>query len=125
MAKNLTPLEKDEQINFVDYCGANNITVISTQNGFKMPKQAFNWAAYSKTLKKMGMSKGFPDLIVLARNKSKTHEVLFIEMKRQKGGVLHEEQKEWITRLDNEGYCVGVAKGCEAAINILNRYLDM
>lgn len=122
---NTCKLEKFEQMEFVAYCNLNNITVISTQNGFKMPKQAFNWAAYSKTLKKMGMSKGFPDLIVLARNKSKTHEVLFIEMKRQKGGVLHEEQKEWIERLDNEGYCVGVAKGCEAAINILNRYLDM
>ena len=122
--KNTTPLEKDEQIAFVDFCKANNIKVISTQNGFKMPKQAFNWAAYSKTLKRMGMSKGFPDLIVLARNKSQTHEVLFIEMKRQKGSTVQPEQKEWIKRLDESGYCVGVAKGCESAINILNNYLQ-
>lgn len=125
MAKNLTPLEKDEQINFITFCEANNITVVSTQNGFKMPKTAFNWAAYSNSLKRMGMRKGFPDLIVLARNKSQTHEVLFIEMKRQQGGKLHDEQKEWIERLDNEGYCVAVAKGCESAINILNQYLNM
>ena len=125
MAKNTTPLEKEEQINFVEYCKLNNITVISTQNGFKMPKSSFNWAGYSKTLKRMGLAKGFPDLIILARNKSQTHEVLFIEMKRQKGGVLHEEQKEWIQRLDEEGYCVGVAKGCESAIKILNQYLGL
>ncbi len=121
---NTTPLEKEEQINFVQYCELNNIKVISTQNGFKMPKQNFNWAAYANTLKRMGMSKGFPDLIILEQNKSKTHEVLFIEMKRQKGGVLHDEQKEWIKKLDEAGYCVGVGKGCESAINILRNYLE-
>lgn len=120
---NNTPLEKEEQIVFVEYCQLHNIKVISTQNGFKMPKYAFNWAAYSKTLKRMGMSKGFPDLIVLARNKSQTHEVLFIEMKRQKGGTVQPEQKEWIKTLDESGYCVGIAYGCESAINILNNYL--
>lgn len=121
---NTCKLEKFEQMEFVSYCEANNITVISTQNGFKMPKNAFNWAAYSKTLKKMGLRAGFPDLIILAKNKSKTHEVLFIEMKRQKGGVVSPEQKEWIEALDNDNYCVGIAKGCDSAINILNKYLE-
>ena len=124
MTKNNTPLEKVEQINFVDYCRARNIYAISTQNGFKMPKNAFNWAAYSKSLKRMGLRKGFPDLIVLARNKSKTHEVLFIEMKRQKGGTVQPEQKEWIEKLDNMNYCVGIAYGCDSAIRILNNYLE-
>jgi hypothetical protein len=125
MAKNTCKLEKFEQMEFVEYCEANNITVVSTQNGFKMPKASFNWAAYSNSLKRMGMRKGFPDLIILAKNKSQTHEVLFIEMKRQKGSKISDEQKEWIARLDNEGYCVGVAKGCDSAINILNQYLEM
>lgn len=121
---NNTPLEKIEQINFVDFCKSRNITVISTQNGFKMPKNAFNWAAYSNSLKRMGLATGFPDLIVLTRNKSQTHEVLFIEMKRVKGGRVSPEQKEWITRLDNDGYCVGVAKGFESAVQILDKYLE-
>lgn len=121
---NTTPLEKQEQIEFVDFCKSRNITVISTQNGFKMPKNAFNWAAYSNSLKRMGLSKGFPDLIVLARNKSQTHEVLFIEMKRQKGGRVSPEQKEWIQKLDNNGYCVGIAKGFESAVKILDKYLE-
>ena len=123
MAKNTTPLEKDEQISFVSYCELHDIDVISTQNGFKMPKGSFNRVGYSNTLKKMGMRKGFPDLIVLARNKSKTHEVLFIEMKRQKGGTVQPEQKEWIEKLDGMDYCVGVAYGYESAVRILNMYL--
>ena len=76
-------------------------------------------------MKKQGYRIGFPDLAILTKNKSGTHEVLFIEMKRQKGGRVSDEQKEWIERLDNEGYCVGVAKGCDSAINILNQYLEM
>ena len=124
MSKNTTPLEKEEQIAFVAYCEANEICVVSTQNGFKMPKVAFNYAAYSRTLKNMGLSKGFPDLIILEKNKSKTHEVLFIEMKRQKGGKLHAEQEEWLQKLDDKNYCVGVAKGCESAFRILQKYLN-
>ena len=123
MVKNTSPLERDEQIAFCDYCAAKGFKVISTTNGFKMPKTAFNWVGYAKTLKRMGVSKGFPDLIVLERNKSNTHEVLFIEMKRVKGGTLQPEQKEWIAKLDEAGYCVGVAKGCMSAIQILENYL--
>ena len=67
MAKNTTPLESEEQISFIEYCKAKNIRVVSTQNGFKMPKTAFNFAAYSKKLKRMGLSKGFPDLIIFAK----------------------------------------------------------
>ena len=124
MTVNTTPLEKEEQIAFVEYCENNGISVVSTQNGFKMPKAAFNYAAYSKTLKKMGLSKGFPDLIIIEKNKSKTHEVLFVEMKRQKGGKLKPEQEEWIQKLDDKDYCVGVAKGCESAVRILQKYLE-
>ena len=89
-----------------------------------MPKTAFNYAAYSRTLKKMGLSKGFPDLIIFEKNKSKSHEVLLIEMKRQKGGKLHAEQEEWLQKFDKKDYCIGVAKGCESAIRILQKYLN-
>ena len=119
--KNTTPLEKEEQIAFVEYCKAKGIRVVSTQNGFKMPKVGFNYIAYSNSLKKMGLSKGFPDLIVFAKNSQSN--ILFIEMKRQKGGTLQEEQKEWLQWLDENGYTVAVAKGADSAIRILEKYL--
>lgn len=121
--KNTTPLEKEEQIAFVEYCKAKGIRVVSTQNGFKMPKVGFNHIAYSNSLKKMGLSKGFPDLIVFAKNSQSN--ILFIEMKRQKGGTLQEEQKEWIQWLDENGYTVAVAKGADSAIRILEKYLTL
>ena len=118
--KNTTPLEKEEQIAFVEYCKAKGIRVVSTQNGFKMPKAGFNYVAYSNSLKKMGLSKGFPDLIVFALISQS--DILFIEMKRLKGGTLQEEQKEWIQWLDENGYTVAVAKGADSAIRILEKY---
>lgn len=124
MTRNTTPLEADEQISFVEHCAARNIRVVSTQNGTYIPKKnGFNHFAYINRQKRMGLADGFPDLIVLAKNSE--HEVLFLEMKRQKGGKLRDEQKEWIEFLDRENYAVGVAYGCDSAIRILNKYLEM
>jgi hypothetical protein len=44
-------------------------------------------------------------------------------MKRQEGGILSPEQKEWIEFLDNYGMCVAVAKGFEEAKRILKIYM--
>lgn len=45
-------------------------------------------------------------------------------MKRVQGGTLKPEQKEWIEKLDEQDFCVGVAYGCDAAIRCLHRYLE-
>lgn len=116
----IIPYEAEEQKQFINYCTAKGITVISTQNGIYAGNSTGRFG-YFKKLKELGLSKGVPDLIILARNSS--HEVLFLEMKRQNGGKLSEEQKEWISFLDESEYCVGVAKGCESAIKILDKYL--
>lgn len=122
MAKNTTPLESEEQERFCDYLRTNNILFTSTQNGAYLGSARF---LRGKRLKDQGMCKGFPDLIIFAKNKSKTVDVLFIEMKRQKGGVVSEEQQKWIDDLSSKGYFVGVARGCESAIRILNKYLAL
>lgn len=120
---NNCPKEIEEQINFIKFCKEIGIRAVSTQNGMYINKQNYNGYAYIKKAKASGLSKGFPDLLIFAQNKSKTQRNLFIEMKRKKGGVLSPEQKEWINWLDMMGYCVGVAKGCESAIEILEKYL--
>lgn len=40
-----------------------------------------------------GVARGFPDYVVVHR---RTHRVVFIELKRRKGGKLSAEQKVWI-----------------------------
>ena len=119
---NNVPLESEEQANFCDYLDSLGIIYTSTQNGAVLGGK--NRFAQMKKLKRTGLKSGFPDLIIFTNNKSKTADVLFIEMKRQKLGVISPQQKEWINRLDNAGYSVGVAKGCESAKTILHKYLE-
>lgn len=128
--KNMTPKESEEQKNFIEYCKSVGIRAISTQNGMYIPKKSddgekdFNHFGYIARQKAMGLASGFPDLIILKSNASKTQSVFFLELKRQEGGKLKPEQKEWIQWLDSEGYSVGIAHGCDAAIRVLNRYLE-
>ena len=130
MAENTIPKESAEQIAFIKYCDLRGIIAFSTQNGMYIPKKTddgekdFNHFAYIRRQKAMGLRKGFPDIVVFAKNKSGTHEVLCVEMKRIGDGVIKPEQKEWIHRLDDAGYCVGVAYGCDAAIRVLHKYLE-
>jgi hypothetical protein len=48
---------------------------------------------------------------------------LFIEMKRQKGGRISEEQSRWIAELNKSGYRAVVAYGFEDAKQIILNYL--
>lgn len=113
--------EKDEQSIFVKYCELKNIMVVHVPNEIMVSGSLKNKYAYINSLKSRGMKKGFPDLIVLAKN-SKS-EVLFIEFKRKKGGVLSEEQKMWQFNLRSQGYSTCVVNGADEAIEKLHEYL--
>lgn len=112
--------EKDEQKYFVEYCKLNNINCVHIPNGVYLGHLSYK-AAYINMLKGLGMQKGFPDLMVLCKNKK--YQMLFIEFKKTKGGVVSKGQKDWIEWLNNNGYCAKVAKGCTDAVNILKQYL--
>ena len=71
--------------------------------------------------KKIGVKPGVPDLFLpVARG---GWHGLFIEMKRQKGGRLSDEQKAWIDALTAEHYLAVRADGAEQACEILYKYL--
>lgn len=129
MAKNTSQKESSDQIQFVEYCKARGFRVVSTQNGMYLPEQKdengepkFNRFAYINRQKQMGLAEGFPDLIIFAKNAE--HNCLYLEMKRKKGGRLSDEQKEWLQWLDENDYAVGVAKGYDSAVRVLNNYLE-
>ena len=117
---NTTPKESEEQFLFCEYLRVNGYRYTSTQNGAVLGGNRF---AQMAKFKKTGLAAGFPDLIVFAKNQSKTADVLFVEMKRKKGSVLSPHQKEWIKWLDDNGYNVAIAKGHEQAIEFFNKYL--
>lgn len=72
--------------------------------------------------KKAGMKKGYPDIrLDVARG---PYHGLRIELKRQKGGVVSPEQKEWLRRLSEQGYYTVVCYGEDEAKAILMRYVS-
>ena len=108
------PTEHEEQVAFVNWMRLQfpAVRFYTVPNGLRTGfKQAIK-------AKREGMSAGVPDICVPAWS-------LYIEMKRTVGGVLSQDQKEWIHYL--EEHCnqkVIVAKGCSDAVRQVMEFID-
>lgn len=110
--------EYDEQKILVKWLRDNKIKCASSGNGFALNTQ--NNVYYVAKLRATGLSKGFPDLEVFIGNGKS----LYIEMKRKKVGVVSEEQKKWITWLNDNGYSAKVCHGADEAIEYVRGFID-
>ena len=119
----VVPLEEDEQMAFVQWCRFNKIVVHHSGNEIGGSTRALKARAIK--MKKMGTSKGFPDLLLFIpirgiTNRIDTYQPAAIEMKRQKGSTTSPEQKEWLRILEKAGIPGKICKGCEDAIKFIN-----
>ena len=86
-----------------------------------VPNGEYRPIATATRLKKTGVKRGFPDLILpVARG---GFHGLFVEMKRRKGGRVSDEQKEWLDFLTEQMYRAVVCHGAEEACDEIYRYL--
>ena len=73
-------------------------------------------------LKKQGVKRGVPDMCLpVARG---GYHGLYVELKRQKGGTVSDEQREWIAALNTQGYKAIICHGAEEAIEQIRGYLN-
>ena len=63
------------------------------------PNGGFRHKSTAGKLKEQGVVSGFPDLTIWPPLDAAKRPILFIEMKRVKGGTVSSEQKEWIEYL--------------------------
>lgn len=75
-----------------------------------------------KVQKAMGYMKGTLDML-LPHPRGCFHG-LFLEFKREEGGKISPDQKLMATDHAKEGYCVAFCKTVEAAIKVLDLYMD-
>jgi hypothetical protein len=75
----------------------------------------------AKKMKAMGYSRGTPDLWIMERRKGFSG--LIIELKKEKGGVLSPEQKDWLKRLNERGFKAVCCKGFDEAMGAIKDYL--
>lgn len=122
--KNETPSELKEQARFVHWCREMGHKVCATaQSTFTNSWKALNQNTTS------GVVKGFPDLAIIIDGKYRRDyksRLLFVEMKRTKGGIVSKEQKDWLQSLSQ---CYGVSsmvcKGFEEAKLYIESFMEV
>lgn len=111
--KNATPSEHVEQRDFVCWFKQTypDVRILAIPNG------GYRSITTAARLKAEGASPGVPDLFIPAW-------FLWVEMKRVKGGVLNDAQKDWINYLlQSKKYHVIVAKGNQDAQQQIAEFL--
>jgi len=73
--------------------------------------------------KKMGTRNGFPDLQCFVALGG--YHGLFVEIKREKGGVVSADQKSMMAILDSEGYKTVVTRGLDASVAAIQDYMAL
>ena len=117
------PLEEEEVIAFHQWLQINDIPHTHVPNEIGGSTSAMK--ARAVKMKKMGTSKGFPDLLVFIPVHGVTggidcYQMCAIEMKRQKGSTTSKEQKAWINILNGSGCLSKVCKGANEAIAFID-----
>ena len=110
------PTEAQEQIKFVVWLQKHGFRVSGSANGGS--RNLYE----AMKFKRMGVSPGFPDIEVPLP--SGHYHGFYIEMKRQKGGKVSPEQRDWLDYLKEKGYYAEVAKGFEEAKELFLHYLS-
>jgi hypothetical protein len=115
--------ELKEQSRVVNWCRERGIRVSATaQSTF-----TDSWKAINRNITS-GVVKGVPDLIIVIPKefrKNGENKTVFIEMKKENGGTVSKEQREWIKDLDDStGVSASICYGHEEAIIFLSNFLE-
>lgn len=116
----ICPSEHDEQVSFIKYARARYAHVRNFAI-WAIPNAAKRSPRLAAMMRAEGMTSGVPDLII--PYPVGAYHGLWIEMKRQKGGVLSAEQREIADQLRAVGYAVAVCCGAKSAIETLDAYM--
>lgn len=103
------PPEDQEQVALVVWLRQRGVRFHATPNGGHRRK------ATAGKLKAQGVVSGVPDLTVWPKSESR-QPVLWIELKRRRGGQISQSQQEWIDYINTlPGHAAKVCKGFEEA----------
>lgn len=113
------PKESWEQMQVVSYCDAKEIPIFHIPNGTHVKS-----VSTRVILKREGLKRGVPDLSIPVANKM--FHGLYIEMKRKYGtkSDLKPYQREWIVKLNKNGYYAVVCFGHEEAIGVIDQFIS-
>lgn len=115
---NSSPLEHNEAVALAEY-----LNILKIQGKIlvysHIPQETFtkSWGTKMRN-RQEGVTSGVPDYVIVAK---KT--VLFIELKRKKGGTVSFQQLEWLEHLPGKTTQAFVAKGFDEAKEIIDQVI--
>ena len=89
-----------------------------------VPNESKRSVVYGAKLKRMGLQRGFPDLLIFTRSKilkESGYLGIAIEMKSLKGRI-RPEQTEWLDTLSLEGWLTQICFGFNEAVDYLEKF---
>ena len=120
-----TPTEDVEQINLFRWAEFQSGKYAVLRMMYHTPNGGKRGKAEAGRFRAMGVKAGVPDIFLPypLRYPDRQYCGLYIELKRQKGGTVSPEQKEWLRYLRAAGYAVEVCRGWEAAAKTIMDYM--
>lgn len=116
------PTEDEEQITLFDWARVNEGKWPELARLFHVPNGGSRGPAEAGRFKAMGVKKGVPDVFLDVPRRG--FHGLRIEMKRRRGGVLSDEQADWIDWYNSNGYRAVVCYGWDEARSVIEEYLE-
>lgn len=115
--------EHKEQVNLIQWWTYTSKSFGIDENLlFAIPNGGQRAIVVASKLKAEGVRPGIPDLLLAYPNNQ--YHGLFIEMKKQKGGVVSEYQKNCIKLLNDAGYHAIICHGWLDAKEAIEQYLN-
>ena len=120
--KSKVPSESVEQKTLIKWWELySKVSNIPTKLLFHIPNGGKRSVTEATSFVAEGVRAGIPDLMLAIPQKS--YHGLFIEMKKRKGGVLSELQKEMLITMREQGYAAYMCNGFEVAKHLIETYL--
>lgn len=116
------PSEESEQITLFTWANMQKNNYPDLALMFHIPNGGLRSKSEAKRFKASGVKPGVPDIFLPVPRGQYCG--LFIEMKRIKGGRVSEEQSDWISRLEMQGYKCEVCRGWQKAAEVIEKYLE-
>lgn len=113
------PTEHAEQVAFFQWLGIKHKAVAKV--AFAIPNGGNRNSITGARLKTEGVKRGVPDIFIAYPCGG--HHGLFVEMKRQTGGVVSEAQNEVMEFFRENGYECRVCRGAGEAMTAVEEYL--
>jgi hypothetical protein len=114
------PTEYQEQAHVCDWLKLHRVIYFAVPNGAFLAGDAQQRAIRWKMMARIGCKQGVPDLCIVDPPPARSDlRAVMVEMKREHGGRLSDEQKAWAAILGGSGWHVVVGYGADDAIRQL------